>query len=128
MTIEVHRILHVCGRESILGLRDQILTLHGYEVDSTLSPDQALKWVTERSYSLVLIDVEGDGQVAKSEKLCGEIKAHDPRQKVVFICNYRVSLETDCPDEVIRAEFNPRLMIEGLKSFLDNETDDDEAA
>jgi len=113
--------LHVCSRESIVGLRDQILKLHGYEVDSTLSLQEALEWGTTRSYSLVLIDVEGDGRIPMAEKLCGDIKTAKPEQKVVFICNYRVSAETDCPDEIIRAEFNPRVMLEGLSSFLEEQ-------
>jgi DNA-binding NtrC family response regulator len=105
----------------VVGLRDQILKLHGYEVDSTLSLSEALVLSTARDYSLVLIDVEGDGRVPMAEELCGEIKTAKPEQKVVFICNYRVSAETDCPDEIIRAEFNPRFMLEGLSTFLDQQ-------
>ncbi|MGC2160276.1 MAG: hypothetical protein WA634_00075 [Silvibacterium sp.] len=121
MSPDPYSILHVCSRESVIGLRDQILKLHGYEVDSTLSVDAALQLSEARDYFIVLIDVEGNGRIAMAEKLCGEIKTHKPDQKVVFICNYRVSAETDCPDEIIRAEFNPRVMIEGLEAFLDEQ-------
>jgi DNA-binding NtrC family response regulator len=113
-----HSILHVCSRESVVGLRDQILKLHGYEVDSTLSLDEALRLAAARDYSVVMIDVEGDGRIPMAEKLCGDIKTQKPEQKVVFICNYRVSAETDCPDDIIRTEFNPRFMLEGLSAFL----------
>jgi len=112
-------ILHVCGRDVILGLRDQIFRLHGLEVDSTLSLDEGLKLAQARQYSLVIIDVEGDGRIPAAEKLCSEIKTHRPDQEVVFICNYRVSVLTDCPDEIIRSEFNPQAMIDGVKAILE---------
>jgi CheY-like chemotaxis protein len=116
-----HSILHVCSRETILGLRDQILKLHGYHVDSTLSLDEALQRATAQQYDLVVIDVEGDGRVPAAEKLCQDIKAARPGQDLVFICNYRVSIESDCPDEVIRSEFNPKAMIEGIQAILNKE-------
>lgn len=111
-------ILHVCGRETILDLRDQILQLHGYRVDSTLSLDLAQELGRDRAYDLVVIDVEGDGRIAAAEQLCQHLKQQRPGQNVVFICNYRVSQESSCPDEVIRAEFNPKAMVEGIESFL----------
>jgi DNA-binding NtrC family response regulator len=114
-------ILHVSSRESVIGLRDQILRLHGYQVDSTLSIEEARTLSAERDYSLVLIDVEGDGRIPMAEKLCADIKHRRPEQNVVFICNYRISAQSDCPDEIIRAEFNPKVMIEGLRSFLDHQ-------
>src|SRR5277367_3061631 len=107
MSTQAPTILHVCGRDIILGLRDQIFRLHGYEVDSTLSLNEGLKLAEARVYSLVIIDVEGDGRIPAAEKLCTEIKNLRPDQLVVFVCNYRVSVETDCPDEIIRSEFNP---------------------
>jgi len=112
-------ILHVCGRDVILGLRDQIFRLHGLEVDSTLSLDEGLKLAQARHYSLVIIDVEGDGRIPAAEKLCSEIKTHRPGQEVAFICNYRVSVLTDCPDDIIRSEFNPQAMIDGVKAILE---------
>ncbi|MBB6142066.1 DNA-binding NtrC family response regulator [Silvibacterium bohemicum] len=111
-------ILHVCSRETILDLRDQILKLHGYNVESTLSLDQALQYATAREHDLVVIDVEGDGRIPAAEKLCNDIKKLRPGQEIVFICNYRVSIESECPDEVIRSEFNPAAMIEGIQAIL----------
>lgn len=112
-------ILHICSRDVILGLRDQIFRLHGYQVDSTLSLDEGLKLAQARRYSLVIIDVEGDGRIPAAEKLCSGIKSQRPDQEVVFICNYRVSVQTDCPDEIIRSEFNPQAMIDGVMAALE---------
>jgi DNA-binding NtrC family response regulator len=118
MTDGPQSILHVCSRETILDLRDQILKLHGYNVESTLSLDQALQYATAREHDLVVIDVEGDGRIPAAEKLCNDIKKLRPGQEIVFICNYRVSIESECPDEVIRSEFNPAAMIEGIQAIL----------
>ena len=115
-------LLHVCARDQIRGLRDQILRMNGYEVTSTTSVDQALKLAIERQYSLVVIDVEGDRHVPAASKLCSDIRAHRPDQNVVYICNYRVSINVDCPDEVIRSEFNPQAMLDGVKAALDGKS------
>jgi DNA-binding response OmpR family regulator len=115
-------ILHICSREIILGLRDQIFRMHGYDVDSTVSLDEGLNLAKARKYSLVIIDVEGDGRIPAAEKLCSEIKKHRPDQEVAFICNYRVSVLTDCPDEIIRSEFNPQAMIDGVKAILEGQS------
>ncbi|HTA87689.1 MAG TPA: hypothetical protein VK729_15550 [Silvibacterium sp.] len=119
MNTQAPTILHICSRDVILGLRDQIFRLHGYEVDSTLSLDEGLKFAQARKYSLVIIDVEGDGRIPAAERLCTEIKTHRSDQEVVFICNYRVSVQTDCPDEIIRSEFNPRAMVDGIQAILE---------
>ena len=111
-------ILHVCGREQIRSLRDQIFRTNGYEVESTVSIEEGMKLAQGREYSLVIIDVEGDGRVPAAERLCSEIKKHRPDQEVVFICNHRVSVNTDCPDEIIRTEFNPQAMLDGVKAVL----------
>ena len=112
-------LLHICARDTILGLRDQIFRMHGYQVDSTVSLDDGLKLALARKYSLVIIDVEGDGRIPAAERACTRIKEHRPDQEVVFICNYRVSVHTDCPNEIIRSEFNPQAMIDGVKSALE---------
>src|SRR5271154_2905369 len=112
-------ILHICGREKILGLRDQIFRMHGYEVISTVSLEEGLKLALAREYSLVILDVEGDGRIPAAEELCSEIKKHRPEQEVAFICNYRVSVLTDCPNDIIRSEFNPQAMIDGVKAILE---------
>ena len=117
-----HTLLHICGRDAILGLRDQIFRMHGYEVDSTVSLDDGLKLALARRYSLVIIDVEGDGRIPAAERVCTQIKQHRPDQEVVFICNYRVSVHTDCPNEIIRSEFNPQAMIDGVKAALERKS------
>ena len=106
----------------ILGLRDEIFRMHGYKVDSTISLEEGLKLALAQAYSLVIIDVEGDGRIPAAEKLCSEIKKHRPDQEVVFICNYRVSVQTDCPDEIIRSEFNPQAMIDGVQAALEGKS------
>jgi DNA-binding NtrC family response regulator len=117
-------ILHVGSRDQIRGLRDTILRTSGYEVDSTASIDEALRLATAAKYSLVIIDVEGDGRVPAAEKLCSEIKRHHPDQAVVFICNYRVSVNSDCPNEIVRSEFNPQAMLDSVKAILDDKPAD----
>ena len=42
------RIFHVSSRENIKGLRDEILRMHGYEVESTLYSSRALDEVAQR--------------------------------------------------------------------------------
>ena len=37
---------------------------------------------------------------------------------VAFLCNYRVAITSDCPDEIIQAEFNPAAMIKGVNQLL----------
>ena len=118
MILRTPSILHVCCRETILELRDQILRLQGYEVVSTLYLSEALPLFQKGSFDLVLIDVEGDGRIAQAEKLCGEIRDAVHGQKVAFVCNHRVSIESDCPDELIRAEFNPEALVRGVKEIL----------
>ncbi|HTZ89368.1 MAG TPA: response regulator [Alloacidobacterium sp.] len=111
-------ILHVCSRDLIRELRDRILTLQGYSVVSTLSIAEAEELFAGSRFDLVLVDVEGDGRIPLAEKLCEDIKQKDPGQKIAFICNYRVSKLSDCPDEIIRAEFNPEAMVQGVKEIL----------
>jgi len=111
-------ILHVCSRDLIRQLRDRILTLHGYSVVSTLSVTEAEDLYSKSRFDLVLVDVEGDGRIPQAEKLCEDIRHKDPEQKIAFVCNYRVSKISDCPDEIIRSEFNPDAMIDGVKDLL----------
>ena len=107
------RIFHVSSREIIMGLRDEILRMHGFEVQSTVFSQQTLDEVGKTDYDLVLIDVESDGRVQSAQELCDEIKKVVPDQHVAFVCNYRVAIESDCPDEIIRAEFNPEALVRG---------------
>jgi DNA-binding NtrC family response regulator len=112
------RIFHVSSRENIKGLRDEILRMHGFEVQSTLYSSRALDEVAQKDYDLVLIDVESDVRVQSAQELCDEIKKVVPEQHVAFVCNYRVAIESDCPDEIIRAEFNPEALVRGVQQAL----------
>lgn len=107
-------ILHICHREMLRPLRDQILRLSGFEVTSTLRFDEGLKLFQERACDLVLIDVEGESGIVEAEHLCSEIKTIEPGQMVAFVCNWRVAIQTDCPDEIIRTEFDPKAFTDGV--------------
>ncbi len=102
----------------ILELRDRILRLHGFEVVSTRSLEDALELFQTRPFDMVLIDVEGQGRVPLAERLCQEVRALQPEQKVGFVCNYLVSINSDCPDEIIEAEFNPAGFVDGVVRML----------
>jgi DNA-binding NtrC family response regulator len=121
------RIFHVSSRENIKGLRDEILRMHGFEVQSMLYSSRALDEVSQSDYDLVLIDVESDVRVQSAQDLCDEIKKVVPQQHVAFVCNYRVNIESDCPDEIIRAEFNPEALVRGVQQALGKSEDDDKA-
>ncbi|HTV08990.1 MAG TPA: response regulator [Candidatus Aquilonibacter sp.] len=111
-------ILHVCTRETIRPLRDRVLTMQGFEVDSALTYEQGLSMFWGRDYDLVLIDVEGTNGVVEAEKLCSEIKTAQPEQLVAFVCNWRVANLTDCPDEIVRTEFDPSAFAEGVSAIV----------
>ncbi len=122
------RIFHVSSRENIKGLRDEILRLHGFEVQSTLYTSRALDEVSRTEYDLVLIDVESDVRVQSAQDLCDQIKKVVPEQHVAFVCNYRVAIESDCPDEIIRAEFNPEALVRGVQQALGKNEEDGKTA
>ena len=111
-------ILHICKREMLRPLRDQILRISGYHVDSTITVADALTMFSALDYSLVLIDVEGDNGVAEAEQLCTEIKSARPEQLVAFVCNWRVAVLTDCPDEIVRTEFDPAAFVAGVRKMM----------
>ena len=117
-TVSAQRILHVSNRELIQKLRDDILRIHGFEVESTLSLNEALELAVSARYDLVLIDVEGEDRVGEAELLCNAIKKATPDQRVAYVCNHRVSSESDCPDEIIRAEFNPELLVRAVRAIM----------
>ncbi|GAA3768503.1 hypothetical protein [Terriglobus aquaticus] len=112
-------ILHICTRETLRPLRDQILRLSGFQVDSTLDWKEGMEMFWSRHYDLVLIDVEGEQQVPNAEHLCSEIKTANPEQLVAFVCNWRVAVMTDCPDEILRTEFDPRRFVSGVKKMVE---------
>jgi hypothetical protein len=117
-TPDKRAILHICTRETIRPLRDRILTLQGFEVDSTLNYEEGLSFFRKRPYDLVLIDVEGERGIAKAEHACSEIKTAAPDQTVAFVCNWRVAIMTDCPDEILRTEFDPAAFAQGVRDIV----------
>jgi DNA-binding response OmpR family regulator len=113
-----HAILHICHREMLRPLRDQILRLSGFDVDSTLSFTDGLAMFWAKHYDLVLIDVEGELGIKHAEHLCSEIKTAQEGQKVAFVCNWRVAILTDCPDEIVRTEFDPKAFVDGVREIF----------
>jgi DNA-binding response OmpR family regulator len=113
-------ILHICRREMLRPLRDQILRISGYKVDSTLNPTEALTIFQSATYDLVLVDVEGESGIHDAETLCSNVKTAKPDQLVAFVCNWRVAILTDCPDEILRTEFDPKAFVEGVRTMLPN--------
>jgi len=111
-------ILHICTRETIRPLRDRVLTLSGFHVDSTLSHTEALSMFWGRPYDLDLIDVEGETGIPLAEHLCSEIKTAQHQQLVAFVCNWRVAIMTDCPDEILRTEFDPAAFVQGVREIV----------
>lgn len=112
------RILHICTRETIRPLRDRVLSLSGFDVDSTLNHTEALSMFWARHYDLVLIDVEGESGIPHAEHLCSEVKTAQPEQLVAFVCNWRVAIMTDCPDEILRTEFDPAAFAQGVREIV----------
>jgi DNA-binding response OmpR family regulator len=118
LTDNKQTILHICRREMLRPLRDQILRISGFDVDSTLSYAEGLSMFSERRYDLVLIDVEGESGIAEAEHLCSQIKRAHPGQLIAFVCNWRVAILTDCPDEIVRTEFDPASFVEGVRDIV----------
>ncbi len=111
-------ILHVCNREMLRPLRDEVLRINGYQVESTLEAKAARKKLSEKSFDLVMIDLENEQRIPEAEELCSQVKTANPAQLVAFVCNYRIALQTDCPDEIIRSEFNPEAFVKGVQSLF----------
>ena len=112
-------ILHVCKREVLRPIRDQILRISGFDVVSTCETAEALTLFRANAFALVLIDVEGAGEMHEAERLCSEVKTSHHGQLVAFVCNWRVATLTDCPDEVLRTEFDPAAFVAGVHTMLD---------
>ena len=111
-------ILHLCKREILRPIRDQILRISGYAVTSTCEVAEALILFRANPFALVLIDVEGAEVLHEAERLCSEIKTSHHGQLVAFVCNWRVAVLTDCPDEILRTEFDPAAFVAGVHSLL----------
>lgn len=111
-------ILHICAREMLRPLRDKILRLAGFAVDSALSTTEGLSLFSHKPYDLVLIDVDSEQKVKDAERMCSQIKTAQPEQMVAFVCNWRVAILTDCPDEILRTEFDPQQFVAGVRGML----------
>ncbi|MDQ2835446.1 MAG: hypothetical protein M3Y50_17235 [Acidobacteriota bacterium] len=116
--IRQRTVLHICTRETIRPLRDHILRLHGFQVDSALRHAEGISMFQDGQYDLVLIDVEGERGVAEAESMCSQIKTAHPGQLIAFVCNWRVANLTDCPDEIVRTEFDPVAFVEGVSNIV----------
>lgn len=112
-------ILHVCRREILRPIRDEILRLSGFEVESTCLDSEAIEMFRAHPCDLVLVDVEGEDGVEHAEHLCGDVRTIHPGQLVAFVCNWRVANLSDCPDEILRTEFDPEAFVAGVKGLLD---------
>ena len=112
------RILHISTREALRPIRDEVLRLSGYQIQSTSSYDEGLRLFNKRKFDLVLVDVEGEESVSSAEQLCAEIKTQHRGQLVAFVCNWRVAILTDCPDEILRTEFDPAAFVAGVRKTL----------
>jgi hypothetical protein len=111
-------ILHICKREMLRPLRDQILRLSGYHVDSTCVIGEAMSMFSARPYALVLIDVEGEYGVAEAEKLCGDLRHAHHGQLIAFVCNWRIAIDSSCPNNIVRTEFDPAAFAAGVEDVL----------
>ena len=112
-------ILHVCKREVLRPLRDEILRLSGFSVESTCLQEEALELFVAHPFSLVLVDVEGEEGIPLAETLCAKIKTSHPGQLIAFVCNWRVAILTDCPDHILRTEFDPAAFVAGVRKILE---------
>ncbi len=113
-------ILHICRREMLRPIRDEILRISGFHVDSTLDGSTALSMFARRPYDLVLVDVEGETGIQEAEHICSAVRTAQHGQKVAFVCNWRVANLTDCPDEIIRTEFDPGAFVRGVRSVVNH--------
>jgi DNA-binding response OmpR family regulator len=113
-------ILHVSTRETLRPIRDEILRVNGFTVASAMNHAEGLSVFRSNKFDLVLIDVDGESGIDDAETLCSEIKGENKEQVVSFVCNWRVAALTDCPDEIIRSEFNPDAFVKGVRAVLSN--------
>jgi DNA-binding NtrC family response regulator len=111
-------IFHISSREQIKELRDQILRLHGFEVESMVYSDKVVDEVVKKDYGLVLIDVENNARVQNAQELCDSIRKIQPELAVAFVCNHQVSIQSDCPDDIIHATFDPQALVRGVTEAL----------
>ena len=106
-------------RDARLGhVRCLVLQSQGYEATCVTDASTVLNSWISKTYDLVLVDVEGVSGIADAEHLCSEIKTAQPGQRVAFVCNWRVAIATDCPDDILRTEFDPTAFVEGVKDIF----------
>jgi CheY-like chemotaxis protein len=113
-------ILHVSNQDVLRAVRDRMLSMAGYEVDSSESAEEAREKIVTTGYDLVLIDIGGQHEVRDAEELCSDIKTAKPDQRIAFVCNWRVAILSECPDDVVRSEFDPVAFVSGVKQALAN--------
>jgi CheY-like chemotaxis protein len=111
-------VLHVCTRDVLRPVRDQILRVAGYKVDSSETHEEALTKTKSNRYDLVLIDIDSQHHVRDAEELCSSVKTADPEQRVAFVCNWRVAILNECPDDIVRSEFDPVAFLTGVAAAL----------
>jgi DNA-binding NtrC family response regulator len=112
------RIFHISNREQIKELRNRILRLHGFEVESMVFSTEAVEEVAEKEYDLVLIDVETNARMQNAQELCDSMKKLVPKLRVAFVCNHVVSIQSGCPDGIIHATFDPQALVRGVTEAL----------
>jgi len=95
-----------------------VLRLQGFDVDSAVTYKDGLSMFWDGDYDLVLVDVEGENGIENAEHVCAEIKSAQPQQLVAFVCNWRVANLTDCPDEIVRTEFDPAAFADGVSAIV----------
>jgi DNA-binding NtrC family response regulator len=117
-TLPKPSILHISTREVLRPIRDHMLRLAGYDVISCDGYDEGLTVLRKNVVELVLIDIESQGQVPEAEHLCSALKSHDIAQRVAFVCNWRIATVVECPDHVVRSEFDPVGFLSGVSSLL----------
>jgi CheY-like chemotaxis protein len=111
-------ILHISTREVLRPVRDHMLRLAGYDVISCDGYDEGLNVLRKKATELVLIDIESQRQVAEAEHLCSALKSHNIAQRIAFVCNWRIAPIVECPDHVVRSEFDPAGFLSGVSSLL----------
>lgn len=57
-------------------------------------------------------------QVCEAERLCSALKSDDPAQRLAFVCNWRVAVLNEWPDDVVRSEFDPIAFVNGVGEAL----------
>jgi len=66
----------------------------------------------------VLVDIDTQHHVHAAEELCQQVKTAHPKQRVAFVCNWRVAILNNCPDEIVRSEFDPVAFLTGVAGAL----------